>query len=126
MAVQFTHKPIGSIIGNGPFVFRHYGEEAPKTVTITFTGSGQLYAWVVIDGVKYYGNSGTLEVPLGTEAVCYAKADGDIEAYIRVFGEIVATTPSGTITYAYILDRNVTINIGEFGAKGFGYVVIME
>lgn len=125
MAIQFAHKPIGSVVGSGKFVFRHYGDEAPKTATITFQGSGMNLAWVVINGVEYYGNSGTLEVPLGTEVVCYAKSDGEIEAYIKVSEETVVTTLSGTITHTYIVDRSVTINIGQFATKGFGYVVIL-
>ena len=30
MAVQFTHKPAGSIVGSGFYVFRHYGDEGIK------------------------------------------------------------------------------------------------
>lgn len=76
------------------------------TVTITGTGSTN-YQCVEINRVIYYGPA-TLEVPAGTDIICFVKSQRSNNA-VTVNGETVASGEQ--ITYTHKVTSNVTVKL---------------
>lgn len=115
----------------------------PKTAIITVTSNGTRdgQATVTIDGTTYKNggtissNPVTIEVPIGTEIVCYAEPGGYSGIYyggnIYVNGTVVANGVEAQTaqTYTYTVNGDVTIEVNG-GRMGYyvqyGEVYITE
>ena len=89
-----------------------------EMATVTITGSAHdNWAYVVIDGVKYYSGMVTLSVPVGTVISCYADTDSkDVDSGIYLNGVYKAYR-----SYNHTVTTNTTINLTDDRDSNYNY-----
>ena len=75
--------------------------------TIVFSGSAGQLVYAQINGVKYTGSSGTIEVEAGT--ICTLVADSGTKRFAIIVNGVTVSNKSGKTSYAYTIDSDCTI-----------------
>lgn len=75
--------------------------------TIVFSGSAGQLVYAQINGVKYTGSSGTIEVEAGT--ICTLVADSGTRRFAIIVNGVTVSNKSGKTSYAYTIDSDCTI-----------------
>lgn len=75
--------------------------------TIVFSGSAGQLVYAQINGVKYTGSSGTIEVEAGT--ICTLVADSGTKRFAIIINGVTVSNKSGKTSYAYTIDSDCTI-----------------
>lgn len=75
--------------------------------TIVFSGSADQLVYAQINGVKYTGSSGTIEVEAGT--ICTLVADSGTKRFAIIVNGVTVSNKSGKTSYAYTIDSDCTI-----------------
>ena len=75
--------------------------------TIVFSGSADQLVYAQINGVKYTGSSGTIEVEAGT--ICTLVADSGTKRFKIIVNGVTVSNKSGKTSYAYTIDSDCTI-----------------
>ena len=75
--------------------------------TIVFSGSAGQLVYAQINGVKYTGSSGTIEVEAGT--ICTLVADSGTKRFKIIVNGVTVSNKSGKTSYAYTIDSDCTI-----------------
>lgn len=75
--------------------------------TIVFSGSAGQLVYAQINGVKYTGSSGTIEVEAGT--ICTLVADSGTKRFAIIVNGVTVSNKSGKTSYAYTINSDCTI-----------------
>lgn len=75
--------------------------------TIVFSGSEDRLTYAQINGTKYRGSSGAIEVEAGT--ICTLIADSGRHRFAIIINGVTVSNKSGKTSYAYTIDSNCTI-----------------
>lgn len=75
--------------------------------TIVFSGSAGQSVYAQINGVKYTGSSGTIEVEAGT--ICTLVADSGTKRFAIIVNGVTVSNKSGKTSYAYTINSDCTI-----------------
>lgn len=84
-----------------------YDIKLNSVCTVTFAGSSGALNYAQIDGVRYTGSSGTIEIEAGTTCTLIASS-GTRRFSIIIDGETVSNK-SGNTSYVYTIDSDCTI-----------------
>lgn len=75
--------------------------------TIVFSGSAGQLVYAQINGVKYTGSSGTIEVEAGT--ICTLVADSGTRRFAIIVNGVTVSNKSRKTSYAYTINSDCTI-----------------
>ena len=75
--------------------------------TVTFSGSEAPLTYAQINGVKYRGSSGPIEVEPGT--ICTLVTDSGPHRFAIIVNGVTVSNKSGNTSYAYTINSDCTI-----------------